>query len=426
MLKGIFGWLEKCPAPGFDEKELRTVPKLIFGVAALVLVGLFVGVALKPELGRKEMFGGDFLAFYFSGQMLNNHPPEQLYSYELQEKYHLAVRPGDGYLRIYWAYPPFLAQAFRPLALLPYGVAFGIWAALALGVFVWALRQMLGRLGPADRRLRERAFWLALTFQPFLYETWLGGQLSGFAFAIYGAAIVLDLRGRQLLSGLALSLCLYKPQLLIFALPMLALTRRWKALTGFAAGAAPIVTVTGLTMGWAVFARQLEAMRFFAENVTSQAGRLKEIKYVDLNNFSRLLAGDSWRIVLLCLAPLALAAALRLAWEWWRTQETGQEGRAMNWCLALTWGLILGPYLAVYDTTLLLLPLLLVTGMVTAQFTRPLPRMMKLFLAAFYFVPWVTSQAAQATGVQLYTLLIALFGLYQFHLLDEMRAERTA
>lgn len=426
MLRSLFGWLEKCPAPDFDEKELRTVPKMIFGVAVLVLVGLFIGVALKPELGQKEFFGGDFLAFYFSGQMLNNHPPEQLYSHDLQEKYHLAVRPADQFLRIYWAYPPFLAQVFRPFALLPYGVSFAVWAVLAVGVFAVALRFVLRGFGPASVDLRERAFWLALSFQPFLFETWLGGQLSGFAFAFYGAAIVLEMRGRPLLSGLVLSLCLYKPQLLFAALPMLVLTRRWKTLAGFAAGAVSIVTATGLTMGWRVFALQYEAMQYFARNVTSEAGRLKEIKYVDLNNFSRLLAGDGWRIVLLCLGPFVLAAVARLAWEWWRTQPDDEAARAMNWSLLLTWGLIFAAYLAVYDTTLALLPLLLVTGLVTEQFTRPLPRMMKLFLAAFYFVPWVTSHAAKVTGLQLYTLLIALFGLYQFHLLDEMRKARAA
>src|SRR5437763_12599852 len=90
----------------------------------------------------------------------------------------------------------------------------------------------LPSLPSADRSL---ILLLALAFEPFIMECWLGGQLSAFGFFCVALALRLDLAGRPFRSGLVLGLCFYKPTLLVLLLPMLVVGRRFRTLAGMAA-----------------------------------------------------------------------------------------------------------------------------------------------------------------------------------------------
>ena len=123
--------------------ELHTTPRLarrlravLFGAA---VIGVLIGVNnLVLHLTMDPL--ADVHAYYDAGARLNAGLP-------------LYDQPADTNAAAFYRYPPLLAIAFRPLALLPFGVAAALWEVTLIASFVVALRR-LGHGRPAA--------WLAL------------------------------------------------------------------------------------------------------------------------------------------------------------------------------------------------------------------------------------------------------------------------
>lgn len=114
----------------------RPVPRLWF---ALAVIGAVAGAYLFWSHATTDPLA-DVHAYYDAGARLNAGQP--LYP------------PGaDPDLAQFYRYPPLLAILFRPLALLPFDVAAGIWETLVVAAFVLTLR----RLG-----VRRHETWLAV------------------------------------------------------------------------------------------------------------------------------------------------------------------------------------------------------------------------------------------------------------------------
>jgi alpha-1,2-mannosyltransferase len=114
----------------------RPVPRLWF---ALAVIGALAGAyMLWLHLMTDPLI--DVRAYYEAGARLNVGQP----------LYPLGADPD---LAQFYRYPPLLAILFRPLALLPFDVAAGIWEALVLAAFGLTL----WRLG-----IRRPATWLAV------------------------------------------------------------------------------------------------------------------------------------------------------------------------------------------------------------------------------------------------------------------------
>jgi alpha-1,2-mannosyltransferase len=114
----------------------RPVPRLWF---ALAVIGALAGVYLLWLHVTTDPLA-DVRAYYDAGTRLNAGQP----------LYPLGADPD---LAQFYRYPPLLAILFRPLALLPFDVAAGIWEALVLAAFGLTL----WRLG-----IRRPATWLAV------------------------------------------------------------------------------------------------------------------------------------------------------------------------------------------------------------------------------------------------------------------------
>jgi hypothetical protein len=121
------------PTPDTRRRVLR------LALFALAIVGAMVGVAI---LLRQLAFDplADTRAYYEAGTRLNAGLP-------------LYPADADPNAPEFYRYPPLLAIAFRPLALLPYPVAALIWGAVVVASFA----ATLWRLG-----LRRRDVWLAV------------------------------------------------------------------------------------------------------------------------------------------------------------------------------------------------------------------------------------------------------------------------
>jgi hypothetical protein len=253
---------------------------------------------------------------------------------------------------------------------------------------------------------------LALAFAPFLIYCWGLGQLSSIGVFCISAAIYFEVRGKPYLSGLMLSLCLYKPTLLALVVPMLFITRRFRALGGFSAGAAVLLAMSASLVGWAGLATYARLLEDF-QRWKGMANTVSQISlYVDIKTAFKLLT-DSYPPAQFAIHAVYIVAILTLAWAWWRLGRN-----PLAWALTITWSLVLNVYTPIYDTTLLVIPTLLVTDYLYRSEEKTLPISFKALISLLFILPlsYSFSFISDIAGFQVYTLLIIAFGLYQLRL----------
>jgi hypothetical protein len=147
------------PDPAAETRDTSFVSSAVGGVLfrarpwlrGLLLVLAVVGAGLGLLLGIEVLILhlttdplADVHAYYDAGTRLNAGLP-------------LYVQTADPNFNYYYFYPPLLAIAFRPLALLPFDTAAIVWEAIMLGATVLTVRR-IGIRGP----VLLAACWLAL------------------------------------------------------------------------------------------------------------------------------------------------------------------------------------------------------------------------------------------------------------------------
>jgi hypothetical protein len=402
---------------------IRLLPR--YRVRFVCLAFLFMGLALlavnfatarQGQTAFGPSLGADYIGFYSAAALLNTAPPQQLYDRQLQDRIYHDILPGDsGHLPYF--HPPFVALAFRPLARLPYAWSFAAWLVLGAGFYAAGLVLALGSLAPADRPL---AALLALSFEPFLMECWMGGQLSAFGFFCFALAAYCLERGRPLAAGAALGLCLYKPPLLLLFVPLLLVARWWRALAGLVLMGVVLAGLSVTAIGWQAcleYARLL--MGFARVTGSTEAAVIPTYKYVDLNSFLRLLSGGPSPVVWVLL-PLMLAVPLGyLAAAWWRINRGGAVYRRQVWAATLTWTLLANLYVGVYDSVLVVLAALGTAGVLSRPgkgFEPSRAPGFVLLLLLVYMGPVLSQYLALSVGLQLYSLILLAFACYQLAL----------
>lgn len=410
-------------------RGLATRPRIqlvAVGLIAIAVLQLALSFALSQG-GRTpvgSMLGADFAAQYVAGTILNSPTPERLYDADLQaELYHRTVPGAAEEDALPYPYAPFLALIFRPLAALPYSWSLLIWLAITMAAYLAAFRLAWRALPALSAEDYGIARLVAVSFMPFLFESWMGGQVSALGALAVAGAVYLQSRSRPLLSGAALAFCLYKPTLLVMLLPMLLVTRRFVTLAGFVAGAAALFGASLGAGGWAACRGWAEMLMLYARMKSGAAGAIRTWKYVDLNSFVQGIwplpaPWAQWLFALMLIVMTAWLIGL-----WWRARRTGDAAAQLAWASALTWGSLLSPHCAVYDTVLLV-PSVLLTA---AAQRRPgpsttglLPPDLGLLVGILYVTALFSQPLAHATGVQLYTLAILALGGHQMRLLRRL------
>jgi hypothetical protein len=152
----------------------RIVDLLVF---ALAVFGVLLAVALIPNFVRLATTNGlsDVHAYYDAATRLNSGLP----LYDLST---------DVNASEFYRYPPLLAILFRPLALLPFGVAAALWEVAMVALFAHTLR-LLGLRRPVVLALGILAFpivWSLLLGQAQVAVTWMLAVASPWSIALAG------------------------------------------------------------------------------------------------------------------------------------------------------------------------------------------------------------------------------------------------
>jgi hypothetical protein len=368
--------------------------------------------------------GIDFAGFYTAGKILNGYPPQRLYDLQLQDDLFHQLLPGlPAAEKLPYVYPPFFSLLFRPLALMPYTWACLTWMLISVALYLAGLALIWPSLRAIPTGERSTALLLALSFQPFM-ECWLSGQTSAFGFAAMALALRCEVSGRPLGLGLALSLCLYKPPLLLLILPMLVIARRWRALGGFAAGGSVLAGVSALAIGWRGCLAYFGYLATFSRAMHSGAVAFPSWKFVDLDHFLGQLAGVPAPYRVFVWVVVALAALPPLVRAWWVFDSAGPDRGMLTWSATLTWTLVLNAYIGVYDAILAVPGLLFVADALyrrAGASAKALTPGFQSLLILLYLIPWVSQHLARSTGFQPLTIVLVALGAYQLMLAGRER-----
>jgi hypothetical protein len=130
---------------------------------------------------------------------------------------------------------------------------------------------------------------------------------------------------------------------------------------------------------------------------TKAAGNVTRLE-IDLFSFFSAFVGG--RLATWVTVGFAVVIAPFLLSAWRRFPENA-------WALGITWMLILNFYVLIYDATFIILSVLCVIA--TFDLSRPL----RWLLVALFLLPWPEVTLARRFGVQVFTIVLVAFGLYQ-------------
>ena len=294
-----------------------------------------------------QVIGTDYLQGYTAGVTLRLGEGARLYDFAYQSALQQAIigpRLQDFHAFIT---PPFLAWLFVPLSAFPYPLSFALWSLIGLLCLGASLRLLA-----APHAARVFA-WSLTWFAVFSALTF--GQNSLLSLALLSLTYGLWRKGRLWLAGLAASLLLYKPQLLVGVglLWLWQWRRDGRALLGLAAGGAVLL---GLSL-WQLPAASrayvglsrtlLPHLTEWAEFPTWHLHTLRGFWHL-LWPRNLALADALWLVG----SALGVAGCVHL----WRR---GREQPALLFAAATVLTLWVAPHGMIYDWTLLLLPAVL-------------------------------------------------------------------
>lgn len=346
----------------------------------------------------------DFPAFYNAGRILNEGGP--LYDPQLQEHLYKEMESGVTAERRstrFFAYAPFFALIFKPLARLPYLWALICWVLISVALFFSGF--LLGwKAALLPSNVRISAFMIALSFVPFYAWNLFLAQTAAFGFFVLASAIYLERRGHLVAGGVCLALMIYKPPLLILLLPMLLITKRRSMLMGFFIGTILLLLVSLWTLGLSgasAYARML-----YSFSVLKATGARQTLLEVDAYSFFfSLVGGHAWLAAILFLILAGSITPFLLA-AWHRNPEN-------SWSHAITWTIVLNFYVLLYDSSLIILAVVLSAKPLMRSARNQLPSGFRWLLLALFAVPWLERNSVAAFGFQPVTVVLTAFGFYQ-------------
>lgn len=276
------------------------------------------------------------------------------YQYQVQQDVFGIEATDDWWWLDAYISPPFVAYLYAPFAALPYAAMAALWTMLTVALLVvstrllWPLVPNLHRYGYGHVLLVMFSAWPVLALL-------INGQDSAVSLLLFVGGLRLLLARRDLAAGALLGLGVFKPQLFLLVPLLFLLQRRWRALAAWT-GVAGFLTIVSLALMGA------EGTRSYVDVLTSDHYQ------------ERIADGWGWRMhslaaharLLLAAAPAlvgvitvlgAVAAVGVLARAALRPARTAHEFALLYSLMVLAIPLV-APHFFDYDSTLLLLPIL--------------------------------------------------------------------
>ena len=387
----------------------------------VVLCGISICRGFHGQTFMGRPAGGDFVEFYVIGKILNNFESSRIYDLKLAVDLQHSTLPSMAETQmLVYGHAPYIAWLFKPFAMLPYLWGYMAWLAFSAALYLTGVRLLFGATGlPAEHK--KVGLLLAVSFMPFIFETWIGGQLSVVIFFLWALFFYFLQRDRLLLAGDALAFGIFKPTLLALPVAMLIVGRRWRIVQGFATGAAAMLSLSIGLAGVSGFRGWIDTLLFNGKVAAGPGEAWHLAKSVDMSSFFHLLLFNAspWTTIVLALAGILGFAILALAW--WRSRAWTSLPAAENWLWAATLclTLVVNSYAPIYDTILVVVAAALAAGRLTARGPED-QAVFQGWLLLLYMTAWLTQSMAEFLHLQIMTLALAGFALWSLKM-----AQRT-
>ncbi len=226
--------------------RLRRFAAIVIGGTLCLYAILMVGVRERIVRGYP-----DFTVYYTAATMLRGGLGRELYNEqvqsEIQRRFAGNIPSRQGPLP--YIHPPYEALLFVPLTFLRYPRAFAAWdllnAAALFGIY-WSLRSSVARL----RLVSAWEFvFAALAFFP-VFACFLQGQDSILLLLLCVLGFNAMKRENDFLAGCWFGLGLFKFQLVLPIILLLAIWKRRQVLMGFIPVAIILVAISAVLTGW--------------------------------------------------------------------------------------------------------------------------------------------------------------------------------
>jgi hypothetical protein len=387
----------------------------------LACLGIAVGIFLDLRAGRHGLGTPDYAGFYAAATILNEHTARELYDQDLQDRILHTRVPGALPDEHYpFGHAPIVAFLLRPPAQLPFAWSYVLWLAI-LAAIGWAGLTLCRSLLSCPATDVRGALLLAAAFPPLVLECWLAGQWAVLGLFWVALALRLVRDDRPFMGGFALAMCVVKPTLLMFVLPMLLLSGKPRLLAGAAVGGVALGAICLLIVGVDGARAYVDMLTVYGRTMSAGAESFKTFKHVDLHSFFVLLyGGPGWfpklsvLAVAACFVPLLLAA--------WRLRASrGGDWQALALCATLTGNMVFSAYTPIYDVSLII-PNVLVTGDILyrrcqGQHDRRSVVAFQVLVGLLIGTAWGTQEWARLYGFQPLTLALLAWACFQLALL---------
>ena len=275
----------------------------------------------------------DFIVYWTAAKLTSEGEATVAYDPEAFEARQVDA-VGDQADGFPWIYPPVAFLLVLPLALLPYGAAFGVWLALTGGVLLSALRRLT----------RDGAtLWLAIAFPATLFNLIIG-QAGMLTAGLFAWAMLL-LPARPVAAGAVLGLMAFKPHFMPLILLALLAGRQKQALLATLASAAALAAVSLALFGvdsWHAFVTQLGDSTNMLYQGVFPVAKMQSVTSLVLTVGAGALASQ------IAQAATSLGAAALVFWLW--RKDLAFEYKAAGLGLA---SLLATPYVYHYDLTVM-------------------------------------------------------------------------
>lgn len=286
----------------FDRSRVRAATAILLAVELALFAFLVAGTnGLIVPLGKATTT--DFVSFYAAGTLADAGTPALAYD---QAAHHAAeqraAQPGIEYQ--FFNYPPVYLLLCVVFAQLPYLVAFVLFEAATLALFLSVGLRILGERGGTAL--------VALAALPIVFWNFGLGQNAFLTAGLFGAATLLIDR-RPVLAGLLFGALCYKPQFGILIPLALAAGGHWRAFAGAAASALALIAASVAAFG-------VETWQAFAHTAGSspamyQSGRILFAGMANPFGAARVLGADlPLAYAVQAVATLTAAALVVVAW----------------------------------------------------------------------------------------------------------------
>lgn len=274
----------------------------------------------------------DFGDYYLYAQMGLHQGWSTLYDVAIEQREWQALGGVTVLPMFPMIYPPPLAWLTAPFALLPFRLAFSIWAALILALFLW----MWTVTAPGSRLTRWTHLAAALGVFPVAFGLMLGQVLIVVLAAVVGAWWLLG-RKQELAAGLLLIVMVVKPQVAFLVPVALLATGYWRAVGAWAVG-------TALVVGLALVSLGPDGVRFYAARLhAASLGAPEFLVNASMTVPGLLGRGMAGWLGQAVMASLSVVAA-------WRRRQQGPTAAVVA---GLIGSLLVTPYLHLEDLTVL-------------------------------------------------------------------------